>query len=48
MERFFIQSIGKVPDKYTIKKMITEVCKMIGNISPRFLDHQIWIHQRNL
>lgn len=45
MIRFMIDSIGYVPEKRE-RKMIMRVCDKIGNISPRFLDHQIWLYQR--
>jgi len=44
--RFIKDAIGYAPDKYEYRKMIIEVCKKLGNITPRALDYQIWSYQR--
>ncbi len=52
MIRFFENAIGYIPDKYQIRQIIIDIVKILNkkfpNLTPRILDHQIWLYQRNI
>jgi len=50
MNRFLLESIGKVPNKYEIRNLFLKTIDILKykypNLTPRMLDHQIWLYQR--
>jgi hypothetical protein len=50
MMRFFLDAIGVVPNKYEIRNIVTDSVNKLKNkypnLTPRALEHQIWLYQR--
>lgn len=52
MNRFLMTSIGEIPTKHKARTLIIDAVKILKNkypnLTPKMLDHQIWLYQRNL
>jgi len=52
LARFYNDAIGHIGDKYTIREVITNTVEILKNeypnMTPRLLDHQIWLYQKEI